>query len=358
MVLRPDEGGAFRHVADLSRGVAEAGHEVAVCGPLVHRADDLAVEVIPLAMTRAIEPRADLASMRGLARIVRSWRPDLIHAHGSKGSVYARAGRVAYPRVPVLYTPHGYPFAGSLPAPARRRYKQIERLLSRLSTLVVCVCEAERRLALSVGTRRTTVVYNGTEPDPPRQVVSSMEGLRNGGPVVLAVTGLRPGKGVETLVQSWPAVLERRPDAILAIAGEGPERERITNMIEAAGIERSVHLLGNIAPAELALWGADLFVSPSWSESFPYAVLEAMAVGLPTVATEVGGTGEAVADGVTGQLVPPRDAGALAIAIADLLSEEAMLRAMGEAARRRHLERFTVQRMVENTLAVYDGVRP
>ena len=185
-----------------------------------------------------------------------------------------------------------------------------------------------------------------------------MEGLRNGGPVVLAVTGLRPGKGVETLVESWPAVLERRPDAILAIAGEGPERERITNMIEAAGIERSVHLLGNIAPAELALWGADLFVSPSWSESFPYAVLEAMAVGLPTVATDVGGTGEAVADGVTGQLVPPRDAGELAIAIADLLSEEAMLRAMGEAARRRHLERFTVQRMVENTLAVYDGVRP
>jgi glycosyltransferase involved in cell wall biosynthesis len=354
MVIRPDEGGAFRHLADLSRGVTAAGHDVAVCGPLAHRADDLDAEVIPLPMTRAIDPRADLASLRGLARIVRAWRPDLIHAHGSKGAVYARVGRPAYPRVPVIYTPHGYPFAGSLPAPARKRYKQIERLLSRLSTMVICVCEAERRLALSVGTPRTTVVHNGTEPDPPRQVASSMEALRGGGPVVVAVTGLRPGKGVETLVESWPAVLERRPEAVLAIAGDGIERQRINDLMVTLGIERSVHLLGNIEPAELALWGADLFVSPSWAESFPYAVLEAMAVGLPTVATDVGGTREAVEEGVTGRLVPPRDSAALATAVADVLADGDQLRTMGAAARRRHLERFTVQRMVEATLAVYE----
>ena len=357
MVIRPDEGGAFRHVADLSRGVTAAGHEVAVCGPLAHRADHLDAEVIPLEMTRAIDPRADLASLRGLARIVRAWRPDIVHAHGSKGSVYARAGRPAYPRVPVIHTPHGYPFAGSLPAPARRRYKRIERLLGRLSTMVICVCEAERRLALSVGTRRTTVVYNGTEPNPPREVAAPMESLRGGSPVVLAVSGLRPGKGVDTLVESWPAVLERRPDAVLAIAGDGSERQRITDQIAVLGIESSVHLLGNIEPAELALCGADLFVSPSWSESFPYAVLEAMAVGLPTVATDVGGTGEAVEDGVTGVLVPPRDSATLATRIADVLGDDEELCEMGGAARRRHLERFTVQRMVERTLAVYEGVR-
>ena len=171
--------------------------------------------------------------------------------------------------------------------------------------------------------------------------------------MVAAVTGLRPGKGVETLVESWPAVLERRPDAVLAIAGDGRERQRITDLMAALGIERSVHLLGNIEPAELALSGADLFVSPSWAESFPYAVLESMAVGLPSVATDVGGTGEAIEDGVTGRLVPPRDSVALAAAVADVLSDDDQLRAMGAAARRRHLERFTVQRMVERTLAVY-----
>ncbi len=118
-----------------------------------------------------------------------------------------------------------------------------------------------------------------------------------------------------------------------------------------------MHLLGNIEPAELALCGADLFVSPSWSESFPYAVLEAMAVGLPTVATDVGGTGEAVEDGVTGRLVPPRDSEALATAVADVLGDGDRLREMGAAARQRHLERFTVQEMVQRTLAVYEGVR-
>jgi D-inositol-3-phosphate glycosyltransferase len=83
-----------------------------------------------------------------------------------------------------------------------------------------------------------------------------------------------------------------------------------------------------------------------------------MAVGLPTVATDVGGTGEAVEEGVTGRLVPPRDSAALATAVADVLSDDDQLRSMGDAARRRHLERFTVQRMVERTLAVYEGTRP
>ena len=358
MVLRPDEGGAFRHVADLSRGVVGGGHDVAVCGPLAHRTEQLSVEVLPVEMIRPIAPRQDLRCLREVIRAVRDWRPDLIHAHGSKGSVYARAGRFSYPRVPVLYTPHGYPFAGYFTEPgARRRYRLIERLLSPLATRVVCVCEAERRLACSVGpASRTRVVYNGTPPDPPREVAAAVGELRARGPVVAAVTGLRPGKGVETLLEAWRAVAAGHPDAALAIAGGGSERERIVQLRQRLGLAGSVHLLGELASGDTVLAGADAFVNPSWAESFPYAVLEAMSFGLPIVATDVGGTGEAIEDGVSGRLVAARDPAALASGIDSALADRQRAASMGERARRRHSERFTTRAMVRRTLDVYGEV--
>jgi glycosyltransferase involved in cell wall biosynthesis len=355
MVLRPDEGGAFRHVADLSRGVAAAGHEVAVCGPLAHRAEDLGVPVIPLDMARAISPRHDAASAAGLVRVVRRYRPDLIHAHGSKASVYARVARPAYPRVPVLYTPHGYPFAGYFSDPAsKRRYRGIERGLSRLATRVICVCEAERRLAASVGPAETTrVVHNGTEDDPSADVFPPVAELGGGGPLVAVVSGLRPGKGIETLVEAWARIAPSHPAARLVVAGDGPERSKIESLAAELGVEPSLHLVGHSPGAEPILAGADIFVNPSWAESFPYALLEAMAFGLPIAATDVGGCGEAIEDGLSGRLVPARDAESLAAAIGELLDAPELARALGDAARARHGERFTLDEMVQGNLAVY-----
>ncbi|MSO42283.1 MAG: glycosyltransferase family 1 protein [Solirubrobacterales bacterium] len=359
MLLRPDEGGAYRHVRDLSAGVAAAGHEVAVCGPLSHRADELGVEVIPVAMPREISPRHDLRALREVLTVVRSWGPDLVHAHGSKASVYARVGRPTYPRIPVLYTPHGYPFAGYLTSePARRRYRLIERTLSRLATRILCVCEAERRLACSVGpAARTTVVYNGTAPDPPRDRAAAMAGL-DGRPVVVAVTGLRLGKGAETLIESWASVVGRHPDTVLVIAGDGVERARVEALISEGGLSGSVRLLGQIEGADPVLAGGDVFVSPSWAESFPYSVLEAMAHGLAIVATDVGGTGEAIEDRVSGRLVGPRDPVALADALSEMLDDASAAIAIGEAARRRHRELFTTERMVRRTVDLYRELTP
>jgi glycosyltransferase involved in cell wall biosynthesis len=362
LVLRPDEGGAYRHVDDLSRGLSAAGHEVAVCGPLAHRAEDLSVPVIPFPMARQISVRHDSASLIELAGIVRRFRPDLVHAHGTKGSVFARAGRPAYPRVPVIYTPHGYPFSGRFrDARAARNYRNIERALSRLATRVICVCENERELACSVGPpQRTRVVYNGTQQDPVAEVHPGIR--QSDGPVVAAVSGLRPGKGIEALLQAWIKVSPSRPDAVLVIAGDGPERQRIEELASDPRLAASVRLIGHSPGADPVLAGADLFVNPSlgggpeWAESFPYTVLEAMAFGLPIVATDVGGVSEAVEPGASGLLVPPEDPNRLAEAIVKLLREPDLARRLGDAARLRHRQRFTLERMVEGNLAVYEEV--
>jgi glycosyltransferase involved in cell wall biosynthesis len=104
------------------------------------------------------------------------------------------------------------------------------------------------------------------------------------------------------------------------------------------------------------LRGADLFVSPSWAESFPYVILEAMALGVPVVATRVGGVAEAVRDGDTGLLVPPRDAASLARAIGSLISDRDRADAMGARARSEARARFTRKRMLEGLATVYRDV--
>jgi glycosyltransferase involved in cell wall biosynthesis len=361
LVLRPDKGGAYRHVADLARGFAAAGHEVAVCGPLAHRAEDLSVPVLPVEMSRQISARRDSASLLALARAVRRFRPDVVHAHGTKASVYARAGRPAYPRVPVVYTPHGYPFSGRFrEARTARTYRAIERTLSRLATRVICVCESERELACSVGPpERTRVVYNGTEQDPAAEVLPAMLESSSAGPVVAAVSEFRAGKGIDTLLQAWAEVAGVVPDARLVIAGDGPERARIEQLAADPRVADSVQLLGTTPGAGPVLAGTDLFVNPSsgggleWAESFPYTVLEGMAFGLPIVATDVGGVSEAIEDGETGVLVPPEDPNRLSEAIGRLLRDPGLAGRLGDGARVRHRERFTVERMVEGNLAVY-----
>jgi len=358
MVIRPSEGGAFGHVVSLARGLAEHGHEVALCGP--HGAHGgLGVELLELDIQRPLSLRADVGSIRGLRRILRDYGPDLIHAHGSKGGVMARVARRAGVGAPLVFTPHGYAFAGHFSRRSERQaYRAIERALSPLASRVICVCQAEARLAASVGSRkRIRVVYNGI--DAPPGVASDPTIAALPGPVISAVTGLRPGKGDETLVEAFASFVESGRAGTLVIAGDGPEREPITRMIEAAGIAARVKLPGNVPDVFTLLAASDLFVLPSWAESFPYSVIEAMSVGLPIIATDVGGIGEAIEDGITGRLVAPRDARGLSAALADLHDERNLATRLGEAARERAQARFSLSRMVADTLAVYRelGVR-
>jgi glycosyltransferase involved in cell wall biosynthesis len=361
MILRPDEGGAFQHVTALSAGVAAAGHDVAICGLEALPREELepwvdpAVEVIPLKMVRPITPAMDARGVAGLGRVFREWAPDVIHAHGSKEAALGRAARVARPRTPFAYTPHGYAFAKPwMSAGERRVYRLSERVLSPLATVVVCICEAERRLAMEVGPKsRTRVVHNGIAPPGPRDPDPFVRSLRERGPVVCALSGLRVGKGVETLIEAFGRVAERHPGASLVVAGEGPEGPALEALAAGLGLADSVRFLGEVDDVFTVLAAADLFVQPSWSESFPYAVLEAMAAGVPIVATDVGGTGEAIEDGRSAVLVPARDPGALASGISGMLGDPERRGELARAANLRFMERFTLERMVAGTVEIY-----
>jgi glycosyltransferase involved in cell wall biosynthesis len=219
---------------------------------------------------------------------------------------------------------------------------------------VLCVCEAERRIAASIGpAKRTRVVYNGLEPLAPAPPDPEVARLSEAGPLICTVAELQAPKGVTTLVAAIPAVVERFPEAHLVVAGDGLERQRLEQQIAELGVAEHVRLLGSIENVAGLLGATDVFVQPGWSESFPYSILEAMGMAMPIVATDVGGVGEAVEDQVTGRLVPPQDPAALAQAILDLLSDPERAKALAEAAKARMMSRFRLGRMIDETLGVY-----
>jgi glycogen(starch) synthase len=219
--------------------------------------------------------------------------------------------------------------------------------------MVLCVCEAERRLAESVGSAgRTRVVYNGVGPHRPAAPDPALADTA-GGPVIGVLSQLRPGKGVETMIEAMPRLAQTHPGVRLAVAGDGPQRAFLEALATERGVSRSVHFLGETPGPGRLLDGIDLFVNPSWAESFPYSSLEAMAAGLPVVAADVGGIKEAVTDGTSGFLVAPRDPRALAEAIGAVLSRPDRGAGLGEAGRRRVERQFTLSQMAAGTAAVY-----
>jgi glycosyltransferase involved in cell wall biosynthesis len=359
LVHQPIDGGVARHVADLFTGLRAYGHEPVLCGPqqpvslrsLLEPGDHE-----PLAMQRGIAPGPDAEAVGRLVGIVRRLRPDVVHAHSSKAGAVARAARLANPRIPVLYTPHGYAMAGFFDRGRRALYREAERGFGLLTSRVLAVCEAEARLARTVTpARRVRVVHNGVEA-PTAGVIerdARVLELRSQGPVVCTVCQLRPGKGIETLIDAWPAVAAAQPGAQLAIVGDGEMRGELERRVGALGVGDSVHFLGEYADPIAVLQAADVFVLASWFEAFPYAILEAMALGCSIVASDVGGIDEAITHGVSGMLVPAREPVRLAAALGELVGNADLRARLGAAALNTVSARFTVEAMVRGAAGVY-----
>ena len=163
---QPTDGGVGRHVRDLIEGLLAKGNDVVVCSPSLPQGLQQPVAHVRIDLRRAVTPRADAAAVGRFARVVRDLRPQLIHAHSSKAGAIARVARVSFPGTPVLYTPHGYAFAGHFSRSLERlAYLGVERALAPIASHVVCVCEAEARLARSIGPHeRVRVIHNGIAP--------------------------------------------------------------------------------------------------------------------------------------------------------------------------------------------------
>ena len=208
---------------------------------------------------------------------------------------------------------------------------------------------AARRLVLErVPAQKITVVPNGLEvpPLPARRASTSR---RN----IVVVANLRPEKGHDVLIDAAVHVLRRFPDARFEVVGDGPELGTLMALVSARALTRSFSFLGHRNDVAARLGRADIFVLPSRSEAFPNAVLEAMAAGLPIVATGVGGIPELIVDGINGLLVPAGDSEALAERLCRLMADEPLAACLGTAARAKAEAHGSLDRMVASFESLY-----
>jgi glycosyltransferase involved in cell wall biosynthesis len=363
MVVEPPDGGVREYVMQLALGLGAHDVEVEIAQPPQARrypaleATDTAVHELPLEPGFS-HPLRDRRALGALRRLLGERPPfDIIHSHSSKAGVLSRMLRGA---PPVVFTPNAFSFVGDF---SRQRYlfaSAVERGLAPRTAAIICCCEDERRIALEhhLGARRLHVVHNASAAcDPSIEADAELLAIRGEGLLVGAVASLRPQKTLDVLIDATPAILAGNPRARVVIVGDGELRDELAARAASLGLadEPRFALLGFRAPAARALKALDLYVLPSAWEGFPLAVLEAMACGVPQIATDVGGTREAVtAD--TGRLVPPHDPPALAAAVLELLADGGARASMATASRERHAERFTIDRMVAATARVYREV--
>lgn len=320
-------------------------------GELRRRAAE-GLDLIPLAPRTEV----DLSAAWKLARLIKRLRPDVIHAHDPHGVAMAAlalslGSAATGGALPALVAARRVDFHLKGNSFSRWKYRQVDCFIT--------ASEAIRQMLLADGVApdRAVTVHEGIDVEhvaavPPVNVHEAFW-LPHQAPVVGNVAALVPHKGQRYLIDAAHQVVQEIPDARFVILGEGELRDHLEKQVREHCLEKHVLLPGFRTDVLGCIKGFDLFVLSSVTEGLGTSLLDAMACARPIVATTAGGIPEIVEDKVNGLLVPPRDAAALAQAIVRGLKDEALRERMGAAGFARVNERFTVERMVAGTAAIY-----
>lgn len=356
LVLSLSPGGTERLVIEIVRALQPRVDSVVCCldepGAWAGELAALGVPVVSLGRTPGFHPEL---AMR-IARVMTEREIDVVHCHHYSPYVYGLLA-AKLTNVSVVFTEHGRLSDG--PPSTKRRF--VNPLLSLLGGRICSVSADLREHMVAEGfpARRIDVVYNGIEPgaraDASQRAAARRElGVGDDALVVGTVGRLDPVKNLTAMLDAHALLLARHPAARAVIVGDGDERARLEARAAHLGIAHAVHFGGYRKDARALMAAFDVYLNCSSFEGVSLTILEAMAAGLPVIATPVGGNPEVVIDQETGLLVNG-GAGPLADAMSRMLVDPARRHMMGDAGRRRVQQHFSMTRMVDSYAAAYLG---
>jgi glycosyltransferase involved in cell wall biosynthesis len=327
-------------------------------------ADEIEARQIPLLECNVTSFRnvSALVEQARLAKYVAARRIDIVHAYSFYGNVFALPpARLAGVPVVIASIRDRAPYLTPMQKRAQRWACQFADCILVNATavrdwLVDDGYDASKIVVIPNGVDLSRFDLTGSEPSPFRAL-----GVADDAPIVLVVSRLNPLKGLESFLEAAALVAPQYPAARFVIAGdtnpnEQPYRSVLTNLSATLGLTKRVIFAGLRRDVPQLLAAATISVMPSLNEALSNVVLESMAAGAPIVATRVGGTPEAIVDGVNGVLVPPGDPVPMADAICRLLANPIRARKLGQAARASINERFSMERMVSATEQLYQAL--
>lgn len=350
-------GGASMNVLLLMKYMVKEGHKVGLVSAnerrLITEAKKLGVEVfVNPYFVRRLHPLNDLRAFIPVYKAIKEFKPDLIHAHSTKAGLIVRFWSALLNVKPVIFTAHGWAFTEGRKYWKRWLLAKIEKIAGIATTKIICVSNHDKELALKFKVAppdKLTVVYNGVGPE---QFLGKQKNKANQEVVVTYVGRFAPPKDLTTLLEAVKSL-----DGVkVLMVGDGELRSGVEKHILKNGLSEKVFLLGEREDVPEILSNSDIFILPSRWEGLPFTIIEAMMAGLPVVASKVGGVPELVDEGITGFLVPPGDHLSLAQAIKKLADDKNLRERMGKAGQEKALRLFTVERMLNETVKVYEEV--
>jgi glycosyltransferase involved in cell wall biosynthesis len=369
VITRLNIGGPATHVLVADEGLAELGWEtLLVHGSVEPDEVEMTLDGAPInrirlpSIVRPIRPGPDAAAMAGLIRIIRRFRPHIIHTHLSKAGLLGRSAGMLASRAARIHTFHGTVFSGYFGSRSSAAIIRIERFLGHRSAALIALSEGQRldlldqRLAPA---DRIRIVPLGLRLErfrhPDRSASRRALGIPPDRPSVVAIGRQVPIKRIDRLIEAFRTVRGSGIDAHLYLVGDGQERPRLEAFVRDADLEASVTFAGWSRRGEEWIAAADVVALSSDSEGTPLALIEAATAGRPVVATDVGGVRDIVRDGVTGFVVQREDVGAMAASLARILRDDDLRHRMGDAAAGT-ADLYSADRLVGDLDALYREV--
>ena len=380
IITQSELGGAQKNVLDLASGLKDKYSILAATGSdggnALHNKLFLArIATVQLKwLRRSINPIWDFLSFWEIGRLISKERPDIVHLHSSKaGLLGSLAVKFFKPETKIIYTSHGAAFTASFSKTNKKIFLWIEKLTAPLKNKIICVSPNEKKAWLryqAAPETKLTVINNGLDLKILPKILSAEEArekLAGISPlffnalrempaqikIIGTIANFYPDKGIPHLIEAADIILKKTNSKILfAVIGEGRERKLYEEMIRARNIENNFILIGSVSDAIMHLKAFDIYVQPSLKEGFGYSVLEAMAAGLPIIASHVGGIPEMIKNNDNGFLLFPRDVEGLVKKITELLNNPSLGKKFGEASQEK-IKEFSLDRMIEETEKVY-----
>jgi glycosyltransferase involved in cell wall biosynthesis len=358
----PQQSGQTNHVLSLCHGLDKTKFTITVVLPTKLNQSSAAfksagVNVVPLSINKVFW---DIQSIISLIRLVRSQNFDIVHVHSQEAGLIARvAARLAGAKA-IVYTPQCTNISH---AKLFWLYTYTEKLFSYITDMIISVSEKDRMRIIQWGipAAKVITINNGIDPDLAKEpldivVMKQMLGLDEMHPIVMQVCRLSYQKNPLAFVEGASLVIDKFPDVQFILIGDGPLRDEVEESIHNLGLQKKIHCLGWQDDADKLLAIADVVTLTSRWEGMPYVLLEAMAWSRPVVATAVNGCPEIVEDCMTGYLVPTNDPKLWAKSVIDLLEDAKKSKYMGRCGNRRFIEKFSLEKMINQTEELYDRV--
>lgn len=369
IITLSESGGAQRYILDLTMHLNDKFEIVVAAGgneQLFNQLEKNEIKNVKLKhLIRNINPLKDLLSLVEIYHLIKKQKPDILHLNSSKAGVLgAVAGKLTGVKK-IIYTVHGFVFNEPMPAWKKSLYIWLEKFSAKFKKTLICVSEFDQQQGLKykiAPPKKLIIVHNGINvsalnflsKEEAKKILTTTYHLPpTNYQLIGTIANFYPAKGLLYFIQAAHQVVKRHPDAHFVIIGDGELRPALKTEIKKLQLENNFHLIGAINNAAQLLPSFDIYVCPSIKEGFPYSILEAMAAGLPIVATNVGGIPEMITDQKEGILVKAKDVNALASSILKLINDKKNADKLASVAVKKVRENFSLEKMILETKKIY-----